>query len=96
MKLKIVKSHLPAKRYDAIFTYEDGKTKTVPFGAAGYSDYTIHHDKDRRNRYILRHSRSENFNDFMSRGSLSMHLLWGPSTSLRENIKTFKKRFNLK
>jgi hypothetical protein len=31
MKLKIVKSHLPAKRYNAIFTYEDGKTKTVPF-----------------------------------------------------------------
>jgi len=96
MKLKVVKSHLATKKYDAIFTYEDGKTKTVPFGAAGYSDYTIHHDKDRRNRYILRHSRSENFNDFMSRGSLSMHLLWGSSTSLRENIKTFKKRFNLK
>jgi hypothetical protein len=96
MKLKVVKSHLATKKYDAIFTYEDGKTKTVPFGAAGYSDYTIHRDVDRRNRYILRHSRSENFDDFMSRGSLSMHLLWGPSTSLRENIKTFKKRFNLK
>jgi hypothetical protein len=96
MKLKVVKSHLATKKYDAIFTYEDGKTKTVPFGAAGYSDYTIHHDKDRRNRYILRHSRSENFNDYMSAGSLAKHILWGPSTSLRENIKTFKKRFNLK
>jgi hypothetical protein len=96
MKLKVVKSHLATKKYDAIFTYEDGKTKTVPFGAAGYSDYTIHHDKERRNRYILRHSRSENFNDYMSAGSLAKHLLWGPSTSLRENIQTFKKRFNLK
>jgi hypothetical protein len=96
MKLKVVKSHLATKKYDAIFTYEDGKTKTVPFGAAGYSDYTIHRDKDRRNRYILRHSRSENFNDYMSAGSLAKHILWGPSTSLIENIKIFKKRFNLK
>ena len=96
MKLKIVKSHLPAKKYDAIFTYDDGKTKTVPFGAAQFSDYTIHHDKLRRQRYILRHARSEHFDEFMTRGSLSMHLLWGPSISLAENIKTFKKRFNLK
>jgi len=96
MKLKIVKSHLPAKKYDAIFTYDDGKTKTVPFGAAGYSDYTIHHDKERRKRYILRHSRSEHFSDYMTRGSLSLHLLWGSSISLRENIKSFKIRFNLK
>lgn len=96
MKLKIVKSHLPAKRYDAIFTFDDGHTKTIPFGSSNHSNYTIHHDEERRKRYILRHSRSENFNDFMSAGSLSKHLLWGSSTSLRENIKTFKKRFNLK
>jgi hypothetical protein len=44
----------------------------------------------------LRHNRSEHFNDYMSRGSLSLHLLWGQSTSLKENIKRFKKKFNLK
>ena len=27
MKLKIVKSHLANKKLDAIFTYDDGKTK---------------------------------------------------------------------
>ena len=96
MKLKIVKSHLATKKYDAIFTDKDGKTKTVAFGDSSYSDYTIHHDKLRRHNYILRHSRSEHFNDYMSLGSLSMHLLWGTSISLRENIKSFKKRFNLK
>jgi hypothetical protein len=96
MKLKIVKSHLPAKKYDAIFTFNDGKTKTVPFGAAGYSDYTIHHDKERRQRYIARHRNSEQFNDPMTAGSLSKWILWGASTSIRENIRDFKKRFNLK
>lgn len=36
MKLKIVKSHLANKKLDAIFTYDDGKTKTIPFGAANF------------------------------------------------------------
>ena len=40
MKLKIVKSHLANKKLDAIFTYDDGKTKTVPLGATNFSDYT--------------------------------------------------------
>jgi hypothetical protein len=96
MKLKIVKSHLAAKKYDAIFTYDNGNTKTVPFGAANFSDYTIHHDKERRSRYITRHSRSEHFNEPMTAGSLSRWILWGESTSLRENIRSFKKKFNLK
>ena len=96
MKLKIVKSHLPAKKYDAIFTYDDGHTKTVPFGAANFSDYTIHKDKERRKRYITRHSKSEHFDQPMTAGSLSRWILWGNSTSIRENIRDFKKRFHLK
>ena len=96
MKLKIVKSHLANKKYDAIFTYDDGKTKTIPFGAANFSDFTIHHDKDRRDRYIARHRKHEEFNDPMTAGSLSRWILWGDSTSLETNIRNFKKKFNLK
>ncbi|NBU99835.1 MAG: hypothetical protein EBS19_16760 [Spirochaetia bacterium] len=44
--------------------------------------------------YLQRHKKNENWNDYMSAGSLAKHLLWGPSTSLRENIKTFKKRLH--
>jgi hypothetical protein len=29
----------------AFFTKDDGKTKTVYFGASGYQDYLQHHDK---------------------------------------------------
>jgi hypothetical protein len=32
----------------------------------------------------------------MTAGSLSKWILWGASTSIRENIRDFKKRFNLK
>ena len=35
-------SHNPKKKYDAIIN----GTKTVSFGAAGYEDYTTHHDED--------------------------------------------------
>ena len=96
MKLKVVKSHLPAKKYDTIFTFDDGHTKTVPFGSSQHSDFLHHKDLLRRNRYISRHSRSEHFNEPMTAGSLSKWILWGESTSLRENIRSFKKRFNLK
>ena len=95
MKLKIVKSHLAAKKYDAIFTYDDGKTKTISFGAAQFSDFLQHKNLQRRDRYIARHSKNEHFNEPMTAGSLSRWILWGPSTSLRENIKSFKNRFNL-
>ena len=41
MKLKTLRrSHNPAKKWDAIFEMPNGKTKTVPFGARGMSDYT--------------------------------------------------------
>lgn len=96
MKLKIVKSHLANKKLDAIFTYDDGKTKTIPFGAANFSDYTIHHDKNCRTRYITRHSKHEEFNDPMTAGSLSRWILWGDSINLETNIRSFKQKFNLK
>ena len=33
----------------------------VYFGAAGYSDFTIHKDEERKKRYILRHEKNENW-----------------------------------
>ena len=30
----------------AVFTYNDGRTKTTHFGAKGMSDYTIHKDPE--------------------------------------------------
>ncbi len=89
--IKIVPSIKKDKKYDAHFS--DGTV--THFGAKGYSDYTIHKDRERRARYIKRHSANENFDAFKTAGSLSLWILWGPSTSLRENIRIYKKRFNL-
>ena len=49
MNITITKSSNPKKKYTAIV--EDGdKTKTIHFGASGYSDYTIHKDPSRKER----------------------------------------------
>ena len=44
MLVEIVKSKKPNEKFDAVID----KTKTVSFGAKGYSDFTIHKDEDRK------------------------------------------------
>lgn len=90
---KIVSSKNPKKKYDAYFIV-DGKSKIVSFGAYGYSDFTLHHDEKRKERYINRHRKNENWDDVTSPGALSRWILWNKKT-LKESIKDFKKRFNL-
>jgi len=89
MKLKIVKSHLKNKKYDAIID-----DRVIPFGYNGYDDYTIHKDKDRRDRYISRHSKNEDWTT-INAGSLSRYILWGDSIDINENIRNYKRHFNL-
>ena len=91
----VKKSTKPGKKYMAIFTRDNGRTKTTHFGASGMSDYTIHKDKERRARYRSRHKKDLSTGDYMRAGFLSYYLLWGESTSFRENLKSYKKRFNL-
>ncbi len=56
IKLQISESDNSKKKYKAIFTKDDGKTKTVHFGAKGYQDYLQSHDKNQRDRYRQRHA----------------------------------------
>ncbi len=88
---------LPAKdgkhKYIAVFL-RDGKEFRVAFGAAGYEDYTIHQDKQRRVYYRTRH-KGDRIDEPLTPGALSWHLLWGPSTSLNTNLSHFRRRFGL-
>lgn len=79
-----------------VATFQIGeRVRTIRFGAKGYTDYLQSGDEDRKKRYLARHKSRETWSDPMSAGSLSRYLLWGPSTSLRENIAHFKRRFHL-
>ena len=94
MKFKLEKATDGKHKWVGVFTSEE-KERRIPFGSAGMSDYTINHDKLRRARYLARHRARENWNDPQTAGSLSRHLLWGDSTSLDTNVKSFRRRFSL-
>lgn len=89
--LRVVVSPLKTKKYRAEF--DDG-THT-DFGAAGMSDYTQHHDRERRERYRARHKKDLDTKDPKRAGYLSYYILWGDSTSLTANIADYRRRFGL-
>ena len=94
-KVVIKKSTNNKKKKMAIFTNsKNNKKKTTHFGANGMSDYTIHHDDERKKRYLNRHKKRENWNDCSSAGALSRWILWNKK-SLSGSIKDFKSKFNL-
>jgi hypothetical protein len=90
----IKKANDGVKKYKATFT-DDERTYSVKFGQLGYTDYLLSKDKERRERYLERHKANENWNKPDTPGSLSRHLLWGPTTSLQKNIELFKEKFTL-
>jgi hypothetical protein len=95
MKLiSITESPKTDKKLMAVFD-NNGRKKTVHFGAKNMDDYTLSHNKDQRERYLTRHAKRENWNDPMTPGALSRWILWGNSISRAKNISDYKKKFNL-
>ena len=95
VKMIVKKSNKPDKKLMAIFTKDNGRTKTTHFGAANMDDYTLTKDKEQRKRYRSRHKKDLSTGDYTRAGFLSYYILWGDSTSRKENIASYKKRFNL-
>ena len=91
-KLQILKSDKELKKYKAIFTKDDGKTKTIHFGSSMHHDFTQHRNIERRQLYRQRHEKDLK-GDPLRAGYLSYYILWGDSTSLHTNIKAFKNKF---
>lgn len=96
MYVKLSKSNIDGKKYTAIFYNNDrNKIKTSHFGSAGMSDYTKHKDDERKQRYLDRHRSNENWNDYMTPGSLSRFILWNKPT-INASYNDYLKKFNLK
>ena len=92
IKLVINKSDKSEKKYKAVFTKPDGKTKTVHFGSSMHQDFTQHKNLERRRLYRQRHAKDLK-GDPMRAGYLSYYILWGNSTNLQTNIRAFKNKF---
>lgn len=90
--VKLRRSRRLEKKYEV--ELENGKR--VYFGQAGASDFTKHHDEERRLRYIERHNRGrENWNDYRTPGFWSRWLLWNKG-SVEESKRDIEKKFGLK
>lgn len=93
MKVILRKSPKPMKKYRV--TFPDGKS--VDFGGAGYSDYTIHKDPVRMKRYLARHGRmGETWtkDGIRTAGFWSRWLLWS-KPSIPEAKRVLSSRFGL-
>lgn len=93
MFIKLIKSPNKKKKYRVIF---ENKSK-VDFGASGYSDYTIHKDPERMQRYLSRHRAREDWTKkgIKTAGFWSRWLLWSePSMSKAKQL--IAKKFQIK
>ena len=84
------KSDRPDKKYYII----TNDNKKVYFGQASASDFTIHKDEARKQRYINRHKKNENWNNKDTAGFWSRWLLW-EKPSIKESYEYIRKKFNI-
>lgn len=73
---------------------KDDKVYKVQFGAFGMSDYTLHKDKERKERYIARHIKREDWKNPLTSGFWSRWYLWNKPTK-KDSLEDLKKRFHL-
>ena len=90
MEVIVKKSSKADKKYDAVI---DGG-KTVSFGARGYSDFTKNKNPERKENYIARHKKSEDWgkSGVKSAGFWSKHVLWN-KPSLKGSTDDINSRF---
>ena len=88
------KSDKPDKKYYII----TNDNKKVYFGSSNYSDFTIHKDEARRQRYVARHEKNEskywNKSGIDTASFWSRFLLWH-LPSITASYQDIKKRFNI-
>ena len=90
MDVVISKSENKNKKYKAVI---DGK-KTIHFGQKGASDMTQHKDEDRKQNYIARHKKREDWtkSGVDTAGFYAKHVLWNKDT-LTKSVDNLNKRF---
>jgi hypothetical protein len=91
------KSDNPKKKYMVSFLNpKSGRVKSIHFGAKGMTDYILSKgDDERKQRYIDRHQKREDWSDLGKSGTWALNVLWNKRT-LKASIKDMEKKFNIK
>jgi hypothetical protein len=92
--IDIIDSDREKKRYKVVLN----NGKTYNFGSRGSQTYIDHHDKQKRDAYLKRHTaspleRNLIMNLVPSPALFSAALLWGPHMSLYDNINHLNEVF---
>ena len=90
MKVYLSKSNRKNKKFSVLIGH-----KKIDFGDDRYEDYTQHGDPKRKALYIQRHKKNENWNDPLTAGFWSYHLLWTKPT-IEEAKKHIYSKFGIK
>lgn len=83
------------KKFVAELRLQSGRVRRVRFGDSTMQDFTQHHDPARRARYIQRHRAREHWSNPQTAGFWSRWLLWGASTSLRQNARAIARTLDI-
>ena len=68
---------------------------TIHFGDSRYQDFSQHKDEKKKNAYLSRHYKRENWDDPSTAGFWSRWLLWNKKT-IKSSIKDIQDRFGIK
>ena len=66
--------------------------KTVHFGATGYEDFATHKDEKRKQLYIKRHQKNEDWTNPTTAGFYAKNTLWNKPT-VQASIKDTNSKF---
>ena len=91
MRAELSKSNIKNKKYKVVVTDGDTK-KTINFGEARASDYTINKDPKRKANYLARHAPRENWTDPFSAAFFARWILWNKPT-IDQSLQDLRKRF---
>ena len=90
MRAELSKSNMRNKKYKVVVTNGDTK-KTINFGEARASDYTINKDPKRKANYLARHAPRENWTDPFTSGYWSRWILWNKPT-IDQSVRDLRER----
>jgi len=91
-------SDRPGKKYMVVVETGQGTKRTIHFGDSSMKDFTLFSAVERAARkraYLARHERREDWNDPLTPGFWSRHVLWGDTPSVQQNLKITRERYDL-
>jgi hypothetical protein len=96
--VKLIDSPKVGKKQRMLFYDEDKNiVKYTDYGAENMSDFTLHKDKDRKNRWLTRFNKLiQKYEDDPTKPMTLSHLILWNKPTVKSSFNDYKKKFGLK